>query len=125
MTPERMRQLIEEPHRPNSEYKKDAALSFAADEIDRLKKANVRLQEALAADPVDQSAEIERLKKEVEWAMDKFATHRGIGQKQQAEIEVLRSEVAAWQKAWDRMRNWESFRLSEISRLRPGAEVTT
>jgi peptidoglycan hydrolase CwlO-like protein len=85
-------------------------------------QANARGLEDQLADAAD---EIERLKKEVEWAMDKFATHRGIGQKQQAEIEVLRSEVAAWQKAWDRMRNWESFRLSEISRLRPGAEVTT
>lgn len=47
----------------------DALLMDAADEIERLREANVRLQEALAADPMDQSAEIERLCDEREWLL--------------------------------------------------------
>ena len=48
----------------NAMYDFKTYADMFADEIERLEKANIRLQEALAATPTDQSEMIERLEKE-------------------------------------------------------------
>jgi len=60
-------------------------------EIGRLRAANVRLQEALAADPVDQSAEIVKLRALLVRWMD--LSHGALMMSEMAERSILETET--------------------------------